>query len=160
LHAFKDLWNQAWKANHGFVPLTKEEIEFIAEDLKSIADYNLILFAKIGEKLVGGTIVLRDFNYITKKMNGRLFPFNFIKFFTLKKKIKWIRIVILGVLPEYQRRGIDAVLYNEIIKRASALGCEWAEASFILESNVMMNRALESIGGEVYKKYRVLEMRI
>lgn len=157
---FKELFNRAWEPNHGFVPLTDREFEFIAKDLKPILDPSLIIFGEINGEIACGTIVVRDYNHIIKPMNGRLFPFNFLRFWTHRNTIRWIRIVILGILPEYQRRGLDAVLYLEIVRRGIALGCEWGEASFILEDNDMMNRPLQDMGGEVYKKYRVLEMDV
>ena len=100
-------------------------------------------------------------NELIIKMNGRLFPFNFVKLFTKRKTIKWARVLTLGIIPEYQKRGIDALLYYEITKRAEKIGIMHGEASWILEDNEMMKRGAEQVmNGEIYKKYRIYETSI
>ena len=92
-------------------------------------------------------------------MNGKLLPLNFIKLFTQKKKINWARILTLGIIPEYQKRGLDTVFYWEIVHRASKLGIHQGEASWVLEDNEMMNRGLELMNADRYKKYRIWEVK-
>ena len=75
--------------------------------------------------------------------------------FTKKKEIKWARIITLGLVPEHQKKGLDAVLYWEIVNRAHAVGIDLGEASWILEDNEMMNRGAVVMGGDPYKKYRI-----
>lgn len=156
---FKEIFNTAWTTNynHGWVPLTDAEFDFITSGLKQITDPRLVMFAKMDGKIVGGCICLPDYNEIFKSWKGKIFPFNWIDMFTKKNKIQCIRIVILGVLPEYQKRGLDAIMYKEIIKRGLARGATWAEASYIVEDNEPMKRPLLNIGGEIYKTYKVME---
>jgi GNAT superfamily N-acetyltransferase len=158
LKKVKFIYNKAWAPNWGFVPLTEEEIDAMAEDLKQIAEPSLVLFGKINGELVGFTLVMLDYNAIFKQMNGKLFPFGFLKLFTKKKDIKWARIITLGFIPEYQKRGLDAVFYNEIVHRAAKLGIYHGEASWILETNDMMNKGAEVMNAELYKKYRVFDI--
>ena len=68
------------------------------------------------------------------------FHLTFLKLYTKKKKIKWARIITLGIVPEFQKKGLDAVFYWEIVNRAHAIGIDLGEASWILEDNEMMNR--------------------
>jgi GNAT superfamily N-acetyltransferase len=159
---FKGIFNQAWTTqnNHGWVPLTDAEFDFITSDLKQITDPRLVMFAKVDGKVVGGCICLPDYNEIFRSWKGKLFPFNWIDMFTKAKKINCIRIVILGVLPEYQRRGLDAIMYKEITRRGLERGATWAEASYIVEDNEPMKKPLLNIGGEIYKTYRVMETTI
>ena len=71
-----------------------------------------------------------------------------------------MRIIALGIIPEYQRKGIDAVLYYEVGTRANKIGIRNGDASWILEDNVMMNRALQSIvNGKVYKTHRLFDKK-
>jgi len=156
----KYVYNKAWAPNWGFVPMTDAELDAMAKDLKPLAEPSLVLFGEIDGKLVGFALVLLDFNYIFKKLNGKLFPFGIIKLFTEKKKIKWSRILTLGIIPEYQKRGLDSVFYWEIVNRAHKLGIDLGEASWILENNEMMNRGAEAMNGELYKKYRVYQKDI
>jgi hypothetical protein len=160
LERFKYIYNKAWALNWGFVPLTEEEIDAMAEDLKPLVEPSLVLFGEINNQLVGAALVMLDYNQIFKSMNGRLLPFNFLKLFTQKKKITWSRIITLGIIPEFQKRGLDAVFYWEIVKRAEKLGIYLGEASWVLEDNEMMKRGAEVMNGELYKKYRLYEIPV
>ncbi len=160
LEKVKFVYNKAWEPNWGFVPLTDEEIDALAADLKPLVDPNLVLFLEIENKTVGFALTMPDYNFIFKEMNGRLLPFNFIKLFTKRKTIPWARIIILGVIPEFQKRGLDAALYYEIMVRAEKRNIVRGEASWILEDNDMMNRGAETMRGDLYKKYRIYEKEL
>lgn len=156
LDKVKYVYNKAWAPNWGFVPMTEAEIDAMAKDLKPIVEPRLVLFGEIDNKLVGFALVMPDFNEIFKTMNGRLFPFGFLKILFRKKTFKWGRIITLGIIPEFQKRGLDAVFYWEILERADKYcGIRIGEASWILEDNDMMNRGAELMNGELYKKYRI-----
>lgn len=160
LEKFKYVYNKAWAPNWGFVPMTEEQIDAMAKDMKPLAEPSLVLFGEIDGQLVGAALVMLDYNYIFRTMNGRLLPFNFLKLFTQKKKIKWARILTLGIIPEFQKRGLDAVFYWEIVNRAANIGIRLGEASWVLEDNDMMNRGLELMNGERYKRYRIWEVGV
>ena len=160
LEKFKFVYNKAWAPNWGFVPMTEEQIDAMAKDMKPIAEPSLVLFGEIDDKLVGAALVMLDYNFIFKQMNGRLLPFNFLKLFTQKKNIKWARILTLGIIPEHQKKGLDTIFYWEIVNRAAAIGIRLGEASWVLEDNEMMNRGLELMNAERYKKYRIWEVEV
>ena len=159
---FKGLFNEAWTTenNHGWVPLTDEEFDVVTNDLKQITDPDMVMLAKVGDKVVGGVICLPDYNEIFKSWRGNIFPFHWVDLFTKRKKIKCLRIVILGVLPEYQKKGLDAIMYYEILERGLKKGLVFAEASYVVEDNMPMFKPLISIGGEIYKTYQVMEKNI
>ncbi len=160
LEKVKYVYNKAWEPNWGFVPMTDDELDAMAKDLKPLVEPSLVLFGEIENQLVGFALVMLDYNQIFKKINGRLFPFGFLKLFTQKKEITWVRIITLGIVPQFQRRGLDAVFYWEIVNRAHALGIDLGEASWVLEDNEMMNRGAQVMNGEIYKKYRIYEKDI
>lgn len=160
LDKVKFVYNKAWAPNYGFIPMTDEEIDWMANDLKPLVEPSLVLFGEIDNKLVGFALVMLDYNFIFKKMNGKLFPFGFIKLLTQKRKIPWSRIITLGVIPEFQKKGLDAVFYWEIVNRARKIGILLGEASWILEDNEMMNRGAQVMNAELYKKYRIYEISI
>lgn len=160
LEKVKKVYNAAWAPNWGFVPMTDEEIDAMAKDLKAIVEPALVLFGEVDNKIVGFALAMPDYNQIFKKMNGKLFPFGIIRLLTGKKKINWARIITLGIIPEYQKRGLDAVFYWEIVNRAREIGIIFGEASWILEDNEMMNRGAKVMNGELYKKYRIYEIKI
>ncbi|MGE5498958.1 MAG: hypothetical protein ACM3Q2_12835 [Syntrophothermus sp.] len=156
----KYVYNKAWAPNWGFVPLTDEELDAMAADLKPLAEPSVVLFGHIDGNLVGFALVMLDYNQVFKHMNGKLLPFNWIKMFTMKKKITWSRVITLGIIPEFQKKGLDAVFYWEIVNRAHNIGIDLGEASWILESNDMMNRGAQTMQGDLYKKYKIFELEV
>lgn len=158
VQTLKEIYNSAWQPNWGFVKMTDEEFDFLANDLKQIADPDFTIIAEIKGQPVGFALGLPDINQslIHNKSGGLLSGIWHL--LTKKKHITITRIIVLGVLPEYQKTGVDAVMYWELGDKARKKGRPYGEASWILEDNVMMNRALTTtMKGEVYKRYRLYE---
>jgi GNAT superfamily N-acetyltransferase len=161
IERFLPVYNASWAENTGFVPMTDAEVRQIGKDLKAIVDPGLIYFAEKEGKIIGVALAIPNVNEVQIKLRrGRLFPFGVFKLLFGLKKIKSIRILALGTLKEYRRLGIDVCFYVRIIKYGLGKGINRAEASWILENNDMMNRALIQIKGEVYRKYRLYEKSI
>jgi len=156
----RDMYNEAWADNWGFVPWSKEEFEHLAKDLKMIAIPELVLIVYMGDEPVGFTIPLPDFNQVFIKMNGRLFPTGLFKILTGKKKIDMIRTAILGVRKHAQNKGLDAIMVKEIYERGDRLGMRGSELSWILEDNINLTNLLENWGAEHYRTYRIYEKKI
>lgn len=157
LALIREIYNKAWSRNWGFVPMTEDEFMFAAHDLKKIVIPELLLIAEVSGRPAGFSLILPDLNIILKKLNGRLFPFGFLRILFGLKKIKALRLITLGIVQEYQKRGIDAVLYAETITTGLKMGYESAEMSWVLEDNEVMNRTILSLGSRLYKKYRIYE---
>jgi GNAT superfamily N-acetyltransferase len=156
----KEVYNRAWAKNWGAVPMTDEEIEALAKDLKPIVEPDMVIFAKAGGRTVGFSLALPDINVALKyNKKGRLLP-GLIRLFLHKKKIETARVIVLGVLPEYVNSGAAGVLFYETAVRAKKLGYKYGEAGWVLEDNIRMVRAAEALRGEIVKKYRVYEMLI
>lgn len=154
----RQIYNDAWSNNWGFVPMTEAEFQHTANDLKQILDPEVALLAFIGERPVAFLVALPDINEILIRIRGgRLFPTGFIKFLLGKNKIKNIRVITLGVIKELQHTGIGALMYLEIVQRGKKRGYVQGEMSWILEDNVPMNRGAQLLGGHVTKKYRVYQ---
>ncbi len=154
----KRLYNEAWEPNWGFVKMTDEEFDFLAKDLKQVAVHDLTFIVEVGDRPIGFALVLPDINQALKEnRRGGLLGAGYSLVFR-KNRITRSRILVLGIIPEFQRRGIDAVLYYEIGRVLRDVhGHSEAEGSWILENNVMMNRGMEAINAELYKRYRVYE---
>jgi hypothetical protein len=157
----KQVYNTAWEKNWGEVPMTDDEFKALAADLKMIVVPELVIMAENKEgELVGFGLSLPDINMALKyNKNGGLLG-GLWHLYTKKKKINLCRIIVLGVLPEYRKTGAAGVLFFETAARAKKLGYQYGEASWILEDNVMMNRAAETMQGKIYKKYRIYQMDI
>ncbi|MBN1223640.1 MAG: hypothetical protein JXB23_10345 [Candidatus Aminicenantes bacterium] len=156
----KYIYNNGWEKNWGFVPWTEKEIDHMAKKLKIFADPDIVILAEDAGKPVGFAFALPNYNEVLIKMNGRITPLGILKFFYYKKRIKGVRAVVFGILKEYRNSGVSYLLYSEFEKNIKAKGYEWAETSWQLEDNDAINRFVMSIGGEVYKKYRIFEKRI
>ena len=152
------IYNSAWSKNWGFVPMTRAEFDYTANDLKRILDPALAFIAEDGDKPVGFSLALPDLNVALKKINGRLFPFGLVRLLYYAKKIHQARVITTGVIEEYRGRGIDTLFYLETFERGTKAGYPWAETSWILEDNVAMNKAMEMMGGKIYKRYRIYQM--
>lgn len=156
LEEFGKVYNDAWDRNMGFVPMTKEEFDFMGKDLKMIADTDFCLAAEHNGKVVGIALCLPDINQVLKKIKrGRLFPTGIFKLLFGRKKINALRILALGVMEPYRKMGIEACFYATIMKNGKQKGYTMAEASWMLEHNDLMNRAIEHMNGKRYKVYRL-----
>ena len=151
------IYNSAWSRNWGFVPMTKHEFLHIAKDMKMILDPDFVYIAEDGEKPVGFCLTLPDANQAIKKVNGRLFPFGIFKLLSGMKKITRVRVLTMGVIPEYQKRGIDSIFYHESVETARRKNLDGGEFSWILENNEMMNAAAINLGARIYKTYRLYD---
>jgi GNAT superfamily N-acetyltransferase len=152
------LYARGWSKNWGEVPMTEEEFNYVAKDLKAVVDPRLVIIAESKGKPVGFGMTLPDLNRIlVHNKRGWLIP-AIIRLLLFKKKIDRVRIIILGVLPEYANTGIGAVLFYETGKRCVASGYPHGEASWVNEENLMMNRGAELMQGVIDKRYRVYQM--
>jgi GNAT superfamily N-acetyltransferase len=151
----RKIFNAAWSKNWGYIPLSEAEFDSLASDLKVIVDDDFAHIAEIDGEPVAFSIGLPDYNQIFRNMNGRLFPFGLFKILWNRKKIDKIRTALMGVLPEYQGKGIDVLLHREAIENGLIKNVYSSEVGWILENNVQMVRVAEKIGGELDKVYRI-----
>ncbi len=167
VNLIRDLYSRGWEENWGAVPLDADEITMLASELKQIIDPDFVLFAEAPDangkmQTIGFSLCIPDINqaFLAGKQipKGAMnLPTAISNLMTKKKAIDNLRIVLLGVMPEYRGRAVDAMLYREIMERAKKKGIKYGEASWVLEDNMMMSRAAEVMNGEPYKRYRVFE---
>jgi GNAT superfamily N-acetyltransferase len=156
----REIFNNAWKDNWGFVPMTEDEFKFIAGNLKLAVDPDYVEFVEKDGEPIGFSLALPDINQAIKGLNGKLLPFGILKFLLNRKKINQLRVIIMGIKKEYQKKGIDAILYRNIIKEGNRKGVRGAEISWVLEDNYAMKQTAEKLGAEVYKTYRIYDCLI
>ncbi|RPI18997.1 MAG: N-acetyltransferase [Ignavibacteriae bacterium] len=149
------IYNDAWDMNWGFVPITSEEFDYMGESLKQVVDPNIVFFAEIDGKPAGFSLTLPNINQILKTMNGRILPFGIFKLLMGKNKTDILRVLIMGVRHEYQKKGIDSVFYLETIKEGNRKKVKGAEISWVLEDNYAMRQTAENLGAHIYKTYRI-----
>jgi hypothetical protein len=157
----REIYNDAWSKNWGFVPFTDEEIDHLGADLKQIVIEEFVLLAFKDDRPIGFLLCIPNINEILiKNPSGRLFPTGIIKLLTGMKKIKTVRTITLGIVRDLQHIGLGTILYTENIKRAQRRNLHGGEMSWILEDNVAMNRPIELLGSKLYKKYRVYQKKL
>ncbi|NOT07001.1 MAG: hypothetical protein HOP28_02235 [Gemmatimonadales bacterium] len=155
----KVLYNRMWEKNWGFVPMTDREIDHLASQFKPVVIPDLVPFVEKDGEVIGFALALPDLNTILHtNRSGRLFPAILKILWALKtQQVHRCRIALLGVLPEYRGRGIDAVMYHWIWTRGAHRRIGWGEAGWILEDNPAMNAGLLKMGFTVYKTYRLYD---
>ena len=154
---FLEIYNSSLGGTWGFVPLSPGEVKHMAASLKHLIVPELALVAEVDGRPVGTVFCLLDYNPRIKAINGRLFPFGFLKLLWNKRGIKRMRAISTNVVPEYQAWGVGLVLTAALVQPVLDWGMEEAEFSWVLESNHLSKRTLERGGAIVTKKYRIYQ---
>ena len=142
----KALYNRGWERNWGFVPMDDAEIDFLAAQLKPVVVPELVAFAEVDGEPIGVAVALPDLNVaLRRNPSGRFFP-GVLRIALAARRIDRLRVFMLGTLPEWRGKGVDALLYKAIWERARGKGYRWAEAGWVLEDNHAMRNALVEHG--------------
>ncbi|MCF7859304.1 MAG: GNAT family N-acetyltransferase [Candidatus Cloacimonetes bacterium] len=157
------VYTKAWEKNWGFVPMTKKEFDHEIDSVIDVVRPEFFYLAYVEDQPAGFYVALPDFNQVLMKMKGRLLPFGIFHYLFGKNKITAMRVITMGVIKEFQNRGIDTVFYTKnfmIANEHKKMNIENAEMSWILETNTMMNRIATNLGGWAHKTYRILDKKI
>ncbi|MGH9368917.1 MAG: N-acetyltransferase, partial [Thermoanaerobaculia bacterium] len=158
----REVYNAAWEKNWGFVPMTSEEMDFMAMRLKPLLVKE---FALLGEFVradgsaepAAFMLTLPDYNRAMAPLKGRLMPIGWLKFLFGIRRIRTVRVLTLGVKKQYRSRGLQSLLFEQSLRTALARGYTGCEVSWLLEDNELMIRGMKLWGGKVYKTYRMYE---
>jgi len=157
----RQIFNQAWQKNWGFVPFTEPEFEFMAKEMKPLLVPEFAWIAEIGDEPIGFTLCLPDINVALRHVNGRLtrfgLPIGLIKLLYYKRLIRKGRLIALGVVEKYRHAGVAEMLVLRIMEETMIKRGITGELSMTLEDNVMINRFVEAIGAQRYKTYRIFK---
>lgn len=158
------IYNSAWDDNWGFVPLEDDEFRWRAASLKSILDPRLACFVEArGDdswNAVGFVLAIPDVNEILIHLRGRLTPLAIARLVFGLRRVKTARVIMLGVVREYRKRGLESLLLREVHQRAARAGIRRGELSWVLEDNHATNRTIVKAGGRAYKVYRIYRKSI
>ncbi|OLE80642.1 MAG: hypothetical protein AUF76_14410, partial [Acidobacteria bacterium 13_1_20CM_2_65_9] len=147
----------AWEHNWGFVPPTEDEFRRLATELKPIFDERCAVCADVDGAPVACAIAIPDINQALKGTNGRLFPSGVIRLLRRTRYIDQVRLLLVGVLPEYRTRGLYPLLLFELQRQVRGGGYRRAEFSWVLEDNRDVNQPAEQAGARCYKRYRIYQ---
>lgn len=157
------LYNEAWAANWGFLPLTVEEADALATTLKPIVDPGLVRFAFANGEPAAVLGALPDPNWALRprwRWYGDSDLVRIARLLASRKRIPRMRLMFFGIRPAYRQMGVDALLFEESYRYARSKGYRKCEASMLLEDNTMVLRAAEMMGGRQYKTWRVFERQL
>jgi GNAT superfamily N-acetyltransferase len=160
----RQIYNQAWKNNWGFVPFTEAEIEFMTHELKQLVLPEFTLIAEVGDEPAGFILCVPDINVALRRINGKLttfgLPIGLLKLLYHKSRTRTARLIALGVIEKYRRVGIAEMLVLRIVEDGMIKRGFTGELSLTLEDNFTINRFLEAIGAHRYKTYRIYRKQL
>ncbi len=155
----REIYNEAWKDNWGFVPFTEAEFSHLTTEMKPLLRADFTAVAESDGQSVGFAIGLPDINDALRKINGRLttfgIPIGLAKLLYYKWRSKKARLIAMGVRPQFRRLGVAEMLVLRVMEEGMVKCGFEGELSMTLENNIMINRFLEAIGATRYKTYRI-----
>jgi hypothetical protein len=166
LAVLRDIFNDAWSDNWGFVPFTEAEFKDLGHTLKVLIASELIQIAEVDGVPAAFIVALPNVNEVIKDFDGKLAPFNWVKLlWNLKVKFpKSSRVPLMGVRKSFHNTplgpGLAFLVIDAVRHHLVARGVEQVELSWILEDNDGMRNIIEAIGGRDYKRYRVYEKEL
>jgi hypothetical protein len=157
LETAREIYNEAWSENWGFIPIAKEEMDHTRKELKPILKPQHVLFLEVDGVPAAFSLTVPDINEALKYTKGSLNLFNILPFIMKLSRIQQGRLLTLGIKKEFRNRGFELLLIKKIIEIGIGMGWDACELSWILEDNEKIIRIIEEIGGQLYKKYRLYE---
>ncbi|MCC6916243.1 N-acetyltransferase [Nitrosomonas sp.] len=163
IEIMRDIFNDAWSDNWGFVPFTKEEFAELGSSLRWLVPDEFIQIAEMDGVPVAFMAVLPNLNEVLPALNGKLFPFGLFRLISKLKSglITTGRVPLMGVRRQFHNTLPGIALAFKVIdaprKFIKSRGIGHVELSWILEDNQSMRTILEKIGGREYKRYRIYE---
>ncbi|WP_411030903.1 GTP cyclohydrolase [Spongiimicrobium sp. 3-5] len=150
-----DLFNETYSSLASFVPITDIQKEYFKKKYISFINPEYIKFIVDKEdKLIAFSIVMPSFSRALQKANGKLFPFGVYHLLQAKKKSKDVIFYLIGVHPEYQNRGVTAIIFNEYYKTFKAKGIENCIRTPELEENTAIRQIWKHFDPVIHKRRR------
>jgi GNAT superfamily N-acetyltransferase len=161
----KTVYNAAWERNWGFVKMTDDEFAYMAKHLRQLAQPEMLLLAEVDGQPVAFSMTLPDLNEAIRPLDGKLFrwglPIGLFRLFRNQRRIRTARLLTLGVLEGFRRRGITELLILHTLDYGkNVANYTGAELGWTLEDNELINRTILAVGGQRYKTYRIYERSI
>jgi hypothetical protein len=156
---FRKVYNAAWGDNWGHVPIGPEEFRYKAKDMKAVLEPGLLRLAEVDGEPIGLMLGLPDLNPVIRRSRGRLFPLGWLRLLLVRRIVRRVRVILLGVTPGYRKRGIEAYLLSECFKAIEGR-YDWCEASWVLADNATMLNGLALYRLTPYKRWRLYEREL
>jgi hypothetical protein len=162
LPRIREVYNEAWEKNWGFVPMTPAEMDFMAKRLKPLVVEELLWLAEARKpdgslEPIAFMLMLPDYNVAIAKAGGSLLPFGWLKFLLAMRKIKTVRVLTLGIKLPHRLSGLQAIMMADSLRYLLKKGYTGAEVSWLLEDNDLVIGSVRLWGGRLYKTYRIYD---
>jgi hypothetical protein len=152
--------NESFVGGLDYCPITPEETKLAGEQLLEVADPRLIKLVMKGEEIAGFVFGFPDLSEAIQRSGGRLWPLGWYYLLREYKRTKWVNANGLGLLPQYQGLGANAVLYTELARTIRDFKFEHADIVQIVEENVRSRSDMETMGVNWYKRHRTYKRTI
>lgn len=158
----REIYNEAWAENWGFVPVTEGEFMQLADEMEQIVDPEMVFFVEHEGTPVGFSIALPNVNQALRHVDdGRLFPFGLPKLLlNLYYGVYECRMPLMGIRSDFQGKGLDSMLVLATIENGPPNGFDACEMSWVLDTNTRLKNHVESLGGVKDKEYALYEKTI
>jgi hypothetical protein len=158
-----EAYNNTFVNNWEYWPMTPREIQYVVDTIMIVAVPQLIKLITYNEKVVGFLLGFPDISASLQRHGGNVTNWNLPALADIMidlKRTKWISLNGAGVLPEYQGRGGNALMYVEMEKTMQAFNYEHGELTQVAETAVQMRKDLITAGGQAYKNHRVFRRAV
>ena len=150
-------YNETFINNWEYVPLTDAEIKFVLDNIMLVANPKMIKIIAREEEVVGFAFGWPDVSAAMQRSKGKLIPFGIVDLLLEMRRTKFMAGNGMGLLPEFQGRGANALLYSEMENTLTEFGFTHCELTQVAESAEQMRKDLETLGGDPYKNHRVFK---
>jgi len=152
----REIYNDSWSGNWGFVPLSDNEMRDIQKSVKSFADPDLVFFIYYENEPAAVCVIFPDINPLLKRLNGRIGLLGLLKALIYRGEIKGLRLVMFGIREKYRQLGLPMLAFQHIYEIAREnKKYQHLEMGWTLEDNESINALIEEAGARIYKKYRI-----
>ena len=152
----REIYNDSWSANWGFVPLSDEEMRDIQKSVVSFADPDLAFFIHCEDEPAAVCVIFPDINPLLKRLNGRIGLLGLLKALLYSRKINGLRLLMFGVKEKYRQLGVPMLAFHhidEVVRKKKKY--QYLEMGWTLEDNEAINTLAVEASAKPYKRYRI-----
>jgi GNAT superfamily N-acetyltransferase len=161
INRIMELQNRGMAHFADFTPYTRAAIEAMVLPMMEVVDPELVLFAEVDGQAAGWFPAVPNLNEVIIHLNGLRYPWDYLRALRYSRyRPRSIAIKSVAVAPEYWDTGVGVLLFDEMARRASAKGYQWADMSLTGEDNVDTFPLAHRMGAKIYKRYRFYEKAI
>jgi len=161
VETLREIFNDAWSRNWGFIPFTREEMSDLGHTLRFLIPPDFVQVAEVDGEPAAMIVLLPNVNEAIRDLDGRLLPLGWLRVLRRIGKVETARIVLMGVRQKHQRSVLGISLVFQMIEALRApvarAGIRAVELSWILETNRPIHHICNRIGAKLYKRYRLYE---